>query len=929
MWRSEIFRCAQWLTIAAALSSIIAVHGQADYPLASAHQGPISGPLLSSYPAVDSGEILFSELNCAACHSAGAASARLNSRIGPSLSAAGNRLTPQYLRSLIANPSNEKPGTLMPDLLHGMAAAEKSDTVDALVHYLISLKHDDPVQNVAAEAFRIRQGKELYHQVGCVACHSPQEPAAGGDGTTVRFVSAAFPNLARATTVPELAAFLLDPTKVRPSGRMPSLNLTAAEATAIAMYLLRDQAGSQDKKPAQLVQGVTYQYYEGDLSDPSKLSGGSPAATGVVDHFTIAPHKRGDNFGFRFSGSLEVPTTGSYTFYSESDDGSRISIDGKTVVENWGVHPATEKRGVTKLSAGAHSIEVLYFDGGGEISLKVSWRGPNIPKQEIPATVLSHSGEAMRPLDEESFALDIAKAARGKELFAKLQCAACHDDGSGLRPAKQKSLDSLMTQNGGCLAEALPAGLPDYHLDPAQRAALTASLASKAKWSVPLEPADQITHTMLQLNCFACHTRDGKGGPTEGRLAYYKVVGEADLGDEGRIPPHLTKVGAKLKSKWISTVLAGKGSVRPYMATRMPTFDSRQVQALPALFEKADSTAHAAAENADSERDAKFGRRLVGASGLSCISCHTFDGHKSLGIPAIDLTRMYERLKPDWFERYLIDPPSLRPGTRMPAFWPEGNAVNKDILGGNTENQIHAIWAYLSKGAAGGLPPGLVQGKMELVADKEPVIYRNFIQGAGSRAIGVGYPEHVNLAFDANEVRLAMIWQGAFIDAARHRTGRGEGYEPPLGDRVTPLPSGPSFAVLNDLQQPWPTEAGKAAGYQMRGYQLNSARRPAFHYSWNGAAINDDPIPVQGELDASFKREITINGTIPRNSWFRAATGTKIIQQNGAYLIDGKLTVKIQSNKAPTLRESGGHTELLVPLSPTDDHAKILEELVW
>jgi hypothetical protein len=46
-------------------------------------------------------------------------------------------------------------------------------------------------------------------------------------------------------------------------------------------------------------------------------------------------------------------------------------------------------------------------------------------------------------------------------------------------------------------------------------------------------------------------------------------------------------------------------------------------------------------------------------------------------------------------------------------------------------------------------------------------------------------------------------------------------------------------------------------------------------------------------------------------------------------VIDGKLTIKIQSNKPPALRESGDHMELLVPLSATDDHSKIVEELVW
>lgn len=63
--------------------------------------------------------------------------------------------------------------------------------------------------------------------------------------------------------------------------------------------------------------------------------------------------------------------------------------------------------------------------------------------------------------------------------------------------------------------------------------------------------------------------------------------------------------------------------------------------------------------------------------------------------------------------------------------------------------------------------------------DREPIIYRNFIEGAGARAIGVGYPEKVNLAFDANSLRVAMIWQGAFIDAARHWRDRGVGYQPP------------------------------------------------------------------------------------------------------------------------------------------------------
>ena len=66
---------------------------------------------------------------------------------------------------------------------------------------------------------------------------------------------------------------------------------------------------------------------------------------------------------------------------------------------------------------------------------------------------------------------------------------------------------------------------------------------------------------------------------------------------------------------------------------------------------------------------------------------------------------------------------------------------------------------------------------------------------AGTRAIGVGYAEKLNLAFDAESCRLAMLWHGGFIDAARHWSARGAGFEKPLGDKVLHLPPGPAIAI--------------------------------------------------------------------------------------------------------------------------------------
>ena len=414
-------------------------------------------------------------------------------------------------------------------------------------------------------------------------------------------------------------------------------------------------------------------------------------------------------------------------------------------------------------------------------------------------------------------------------------------------------------QPAGCLASKAKAGVPHFEITDRQRVVILAQLSAQAVLTEPLSPEQQIIRTMTVMNCYACHNRDRRGGPEGLRREYFANVGEVDLGDEGKLPPQLNGVGAKLRPEWIKTVLVDGGAVRPYMATRMPQFGAANVGQLPELFEKADARAEARPQPdvfapGVAEEANKYGRKLLGVGGLTCIACHMFDGNKSLGVPALDLATAGQRLRFDWFRRYLLDPQSLRPGTRMPAFWPNGVAVNKEILDGDTEKQIFAVWAYLARKNFTDLPPGLIQGKMELVADKEAIIYRNFIQGGGPRAIGVGYPEKANLAFDAQDVRLALIWQGSFIDAARHRTGRGQGYEKPLGTNVINGPAAPAFAVLDSESTEWPKVAGKAAGWQFHGYQLDTERRPTFRYSWNGLNFEDYPVAVAGSGggDASF-----------------------------------------------------------------------------
>ena len=72
---------------------------------------------------------------------------------------------------------------------------------------------------------------------------------------------------------------------------------------------------------------------------------------------------RDEWFAIRYLGNFTVKTAGDYEFRLISDDGATLTVDNVPVIDNDGVHEATEKRGKIRLLAGQHSIEVRYFQG--------------------------------------------------------------------------------------------------------------------------------------------------------------------------------------------------------------------------------------------------------------------------------------------------------------------------------------------------------------------------------------------------------------------------------------------------------------------------------------------------------------------------------------------------------------------------------------
>ncbi len=94
-----------------------------------------------------------------------------------------------------------------------------------------------------------------------------------------------------------------------------------------------------------------------------------------------------DNFSIRYTGLISITTAGSYTFYTSSDDGSKLMINGLQVVNNDGPHGVVEQSGTIALTAGLHEFETLFFEIGGGESLLVQYAGPGISKQAVPFSV--------------------------------------------------------------------------------------------------------------------------------------------------------------------------------------------------------------------------------------------------------------------------------------------------------------------------------------------------------------------------------------------------------------------------------------------------------------------------------------------------------------------------------------------------------------
>jgi len=101
------------------------------------------------------------------------------------------------------------------------------------------------------------------------------------------------------------------------------------------------------------------------------------------------PRINNDQFSIQWTGEVEIPFSGAWTFYTTSDDGVRLWVNDQLVVDNWTEHRAVEDSGTIELLVGKYPLVMEYFEYDLMAAAQLRWEGPKTPKQVVPQAALS------------------------------------------------------------------------------------------------------------------------------------------------------------------------------------------------------------------------------------------------------------------------------------------------------------------------------------------------------------------------------------------------------------------------------------------------------------------------------------------------------------------------------------------------------------
>lgn len=550
-------------------------------------------------------------------------------------------------------------------------------------------------------ASQIREGEHLFEQLGCHGCHLVQGydplPQVG-------------PNLRRvaAKVNPQwLVGWIRNPYDFRPRTKMPNFLLDEEQSTAVAAYLWQSSKADGDA------------WLDGH-PDPGIPAGDADLVGRGKEVF--------DSVGCRACHAIgpdEVATP----LGKAKDWGPNLQRVGEKTTARfiyWWVknpHDYSPSTFMPSLRLGDDEARAV-------TAYLVSLSAAPAADAKVTAATLE----------------DPALGEKGKAIIRKYGCYGCHaingmDQesriGVELSAFGGKGIEELFFGNNPEIERSWDAWtfnklknpriyqtehveqlMPNFHLADEDAKAIRLWLKSRIeakpppKWQDPQngdrwKPFEAGRRVVDFYNCMGCHNIDGQGG-------YIRRLYEEN---PTQAPPILVNEGAKVQPQWLYGFLQdpSRQPLRFWLKVRMPSFGLSSEQRT-----KVVNYFNAGAKLQDpyffwdpaidsTVQQVATGQKLMSEEYFACWSCHVRGSQTPGGPPeqwAPNLAYAHERLNPHWILSWIKNPQALMPGTKMPAFYEEGQPGPEDVFGGNADQQIAAMRDYIMSLGAPARPAG-------------------------------------------------------------------------------------------------------------------------------------------------------------------------------------------------------------------------------
>jgi len=657
-----------------ATTSVEKAHGEVEYWLTPMYRGKniqascfgchYEGREVKGAELLWKGKYLFEVLGCYGCHDTKYIRNEKNRIIGPDLGDIKEKVKPWWIAQWLEDPKKFRPTTLMPNF----GLSEKDSRAIAAYLWQHAKKSGAPEKKIPPfDEEQLETGDFLFEHIGCLGCHRYEE-------NTERDFA---PNLSRIGEKMKYAymvEWIMNPKEKQPRTRMPDFRLKEESARLIAGYLIK----KTDKN--------TVKEHDTEWLDNKNLV--QEGESLIKRYGCFGCHEIPGMEGLGKIGA-ELSAIGSK--HIELFD---FGLLEKKILSKVGLEDQRENVGLARRAwLKAKLRKPRQFDKGRYRKPEARLKMPDfrLKNNEIEALVIFLSSLKEKELPEEYNAGLTAKQqaiAEGKRLIGKYNCSGCH----------QFDIDRL------CIDEEIELigrvrleeetgvyfQLMEDNEDIGHKAGDTVFIEEER-----IEKKDIITETELTKLIVDYHVEE------EGLIPQEAMV---------FIPPLLYGEGKKVQSDWAFEFLKEPFDLRPWLDVKMPTFGMSREEATSLArfltvrdgeeypFEFIEETKRRYIKKKEEQKPGylQSAKKLFESEDVNCLQCHIKGDKMPEGEPADwapDLTLAKERLKPEWIKRWLLDPQSIQPGTKMPKFFREGEY--QEYIPGTPEEQAEAMKDFI------------------------------------------------------------------------------------------------------------------------------------------------------------------------------------------------------------------------------------------